>query len=332
MMVTMSVSDLPLPSPGECLALLVPERVERAALLGTLCKEHSALLVSSMDALFSRLDVAGNVSFPLRGLGFGRRERERLTAELLAMAGLDGVARDGVHRLDGAMRARTILTRAYASGRILVLDDPFASVAWTERPALHHLLRLLTRQRRASVVLATDDPAELLACGDRICVVESGRVLRVGAVSEMLADPGSAFAARALLHAVLFAGQVSADVDDRTEAAISLACGATMQSQLSEAVGAGNLCLVAIRPDRVAFAAVRTADLGVEGVGATLLDIAHHSDHVRLRLRLSDGSQLVIRRPAASLTPRDIARASEPMGASLSWRPSDAMAYPHPQA
>ncbi len=319
---------------GECLALLGPGDAARTALLGRCASEHpeGALLVTSADPLFVQMDVAANVAFPLRARSLGTWERGRTASELISVAGLDGAARRAVASLDPPLRCRVLLARAFATARPLVLDQPFAILSSDERRTMHVLLRQLIRQRHTAVVLATSDRSELLACGDRIGIIEGGRVGRIGAVPAMLASPGSAFAARALLDAQLLAGRVADEVDSTDDAEIHLACGARMTARLSDQVGPGDLCLVAIRPDQVAFAAADAADLGGQALSATMVDVRNLGDHLRLRMRLEDGSQIWIRRPAASLTPRDIERASEPRGASLAWRPAQAMAYPHPQA
>ena len=178
-------------------------------------------------------------------------------------------------------------------------------------------------------MLATTHRAELLACGDRIGVIEDGAVARLEPAALLLASPGSAAAAAVLLEAQLFPGRVEEEPYDRDEASVHLACGGTMPARLAETVGPGDVCLVAVRPDQMAFSSLRRQDLGGGAIPVTLVDVRNLGDHLRLRVRLDDGSQIWIRRPVTSLKPHDIARASEPQGASLAWRASDAIAYPN---
>ncbi len=327
------IGELPQAAGGECIALLGPGGAARRALLVSIAAERRerCLLVSGGDPLFARLDVEANVGFPLLARRMKRQERSRGARDLLALAGLDGAARRAVGQLDPELRARVLRARAFAASQALVLDDPFGGVSADERPSLHLMLRRLIRHTGTAVVLATADRSELFACGDRIGVWEPGHLPRIGDVASMLAAPGSAVAARRLLDAELFAGRVSID-PDVDEAEVHLACGAIMPARLSEGVGPGDLCLVAVRPDQIAFAAVRSADMGGRAMPATLIETRHLGDYTRLRLRLEDGSQTSIRRPAWSLTALDINRASQPLGASLAWRSSQATAYPHPQA
>ena len=309
---------------GECVALLGADGVERAALLETIAAEWDALLVRRTDPLFARLTIAGNLAFARPG-----RSGAPNLLDLLGVSGLDRLASERPPAPAPALRARVLLARAFASGRRLILDEPFDGLGSQERWGLQMTLRRLIERFDTPVVLATADRSELLACGDRIGVLEDGGVARLGTAVSLLASPGSAAAAAILLEAQLFPGRVEEDPPDRDDANVHLACGGTMPARLAETVGPGDVCLVAVRPDQVAFSSLRNQDLGGAAIPVTLVDIRNLGDHLRLRVRLQDGSQIWIRRPAASLKPHDIARASEPQGASLAWRASDAIAYPN---
>jgi putative spermidine/putrescine transport system ATP-binding protein len=316
---------------GECVALLVPNTEAGRGVVALIEGRSTARLlrVGRADPLFSRLDVGGNVGFALsRSRTAG--ERARATDDLLASAGLEHLAGRRVRQLGPAERIRVLLARAFAATQPLLIDDLFAGLSSEERGSLQIVLRRLVRQRRAAVVLVTMERSELLACGDRIGIVERG-LPAVRPAASLLASPPSAFAARALLEAELFPGRVGADLED-DEADVHLACGATVPARLFDGVGAGDLCLVAVRPDQIAFAALPAREMGDRSVEATLIEVCELGDHLRLRLRLADGTQVWVRRPSASLTQRDVARASEPGGASLAWRSASAVAYPHPDA
>ena len=320
------------PLDGECVALLVPAGQAAGRTTAGLIAGHSEarlLHVGRRDPLFGRLDVAGNVRFAFPRAG-GARERVRACDDLLAAAGLEHLAGRPVHALEPAERVRVLLARAFAASRPLLIDDLFGGLASEERGSLQIVLRRLVRQRRTAVVLITTERSELLACGDRIGIVEQG-MPTVGQAGALLGLPPSAFAARALLEAELFPGRVGANIDG-DEADVHLGCGATVPARLFEGVGPGDLCLLAVRPDQIAFAAVPARDMGGQSVAATLIEVCELADHLRLRVRLDDGTQVWVRRPSASLTKRDQARASEPGGASLAWRSASAVAYPHPDA
>lgn len=312
------------PSAGECVALLGAGGKTRNTLLsrvGAAWKE--AITIRASDPLFGQLTVGGNVGFALSA------GRSRGPQDLLALSGLDRVARQRATGVDGGLHARIILVRGFATGRALLLDEPFAGLPAVERSGLQQLLRRLLQHTGTPTLLVTSERMELLGCGDRIGVIENGTVARLDLPDAMLASPGSAHAAEALLEAQIFPGRTDEDPYDRDEADIHLACGGTMPARLAETVGPGDPCLVAVRPDQVAFVPLRPGDIGGSAIAVTLVDVRSLGDHLRLRVRLEDGSQIWIRRPAESLKPHDIRRASEPGGGCIAWRASHAIAYPN---
>lgn len=324
------------PASRECLALLVADAGLRRLLLRRIGRAHPADTVplAAEDVLFPQLDVAGNVGLALATAGRDGRERRRQLAELLALAGLDAVAARRPRALTGEQRAATRLARAAGTCRAtLLLDHPFEGLDEETRARLLATLRRMAGLRGFGVVFATPERREALAVADRIGVADAGAIRRLDTVASMFASPASAAEAAAIGEANLLTGHVVAlEPDDEREAEIRLGCGHVMPARRTDAVPPGGLCLLAVRPDQIAFAAVAAAELGPGALPATLLEHRHLGDHVRLRVRLEDGATLVVRRPASALTPRDLARASLPSGASVAWRAGQATAFPHPEA
>ena len=324
-----------LPAPGECVGLLSSAPAARLDLLTHIARAAGAdpLIVGGVDVLFPGLDVAGNIDFALAPRAVGRTERRRRCAELLALAGLDPLATRRVHQLDPEQRAACLLARAVATGhRTLLLDDPFGGLDEAPRTRLQAMLRRMVAVERTAVVLASASRREMLDTADRIGVEEAGGIRRLGTVAELFQAPASAVEAAQIAEANLLVGRIeSVDPDDDRDATVRLACGTAMPAQRHEDTEAGGLCLVAIRPDHIAFAALEADALGGTALPATLVEHRQAGDQLRLRLRLADGTLLAVRRPAAAVTTRELARASLPDGASVAWRASQATAFPHPE-
>ena len=334
-----------LPAPGECVGLLSSTPAARLDLLTRIARAAGAdaLIVGRADVLFPRLDVAGNIDFALAPRAVGRIERRRRCAEVLALAGLDPLATRRVHQLDPEQRAACLLARAVATGhRTLLLDDPFGGLDEAPRTRLQAMLRRMIAVERTAIVLASASRREMLEAADRIGVQEggvqeagvqeAGGIRRLGTVAELFQAPASAIEAAAIAEANLLVGRIeSVDPDDDRDATVRLACGTAMPAQRHEDTEAGGLCLLAIRPDHIAFAALEADALGGAALPATLVEHRQTGDQLRLRLRLADGTLLAVRRPAAAVTPRELARARLPNGASVAWRTSQATAFPHPE-
>jgi molybdate transport system ATP-binding protein len=135
--------------------------------------------VPQQQALFPFLDVAGNVAFGLpRAV---RRSPGAGVGALLDELGLGALASARPGSLSGGERQRVALGRALAvEPRLLLLDEPFASIDEEGRAALQRLLRAVIDRRGVPAVLVTHDPGEAIALGDRLVRVARGKTTASG--------------------------------------------------------------------------------------------------------------------------------------------------------
>jgi molybdate transport system ATP-binding protein len=146
-------------------------------------QERRVGYVFQEGALFPHLSVADNVGF---GLGRGQARTERV-ATLIRRVGLAGLEHRRPGELSGGQRQRVALARALAPRpRLLLLDEPFASL---DRPAaeeLRHELRAVLKAEGIPAVLVTHDRADALSLGDRMLRMDAGRILQDGRPEEVL--------------------------------------------------------------------------------------------------------------------------------------------------
>jgi molybdate transport system ATP-binding protein len=140
--------------------------------------------VPQQHALFPFLDVAGNVAF-----GLPRKDRRpEKVLPLLDELGLGALASARPDALSGGERQRVALGRALAvEPRILLLDEPFASIDDDGRASLQTLLRAVIDRRGVPAVLVTHHPGEAVALGDRLARLERGRTGATGDPRTLLA-------------------------------------------------------------------------------------------------------------------------------------------------
>lgn len=284
-------------------------------------------MVSDRDTLFPHLDVAGNIDFPLRARGLDKAERRRRVADALALLGLDPVADNRPTALDAANRVRTAVARALASDpAVLLLDTPFQSLHPREREQFRRTLRRLATARGLTMLLTTEDREEALLLGDRIGVLDAGVLHQVGTGQDLLERPGDAVVAARIGDANLLPGRIVES--DEEVALVRLATGQVMEGEPCGTLEPGAACMLAVRPDRIATAFLSRSQAGVEtgadSLPGTLQDAVHLGDHFRLRFRLADGTEILVRRPpaasAADLRPGRIAL--------LAWQPHQARVFP----
>jgi iron(III) transport system ATP-binding protein len=146
-------------------------------------------------ALFPHLTVAANVAFGLRGRS--RAEADRTVGALLGRVGLSQHADRYPHTLSGGERQRVALARALAPApRVLLLDEPFSSLDDRLRDRVRRETLGLLRQTGTTAMIVTHDPAEAASVGDRIALLQRGRLLQCGSAEDLYARPTTAFAAR----------------------------------------------------------------------------------------------------------------------------------------
>lgn len=150
------------------------------------------------SALFPTMNVGKNIAYSLFIRGVGRKARERAVMETLHIVHLpESFATRAVHTLSGGERQRVALARALASSPCaLLLDEPFSSL---DPPLRHELWDAFRSIRRASTVpciFVSHDQEEARALGNRIALMDSGRIVECNVPSEIFLHPQSGLAQR----------------------------------------------------------------------------------------------------------------------------------------
>ena len=153
-------------------------------------------LVFQSYALFPNMDVRGNIAYGLRIRGIGNAERETRVDEMLAMMRIEALAERRIDQLSGGQRQRVALARALAvRPRALLLDEPLTALDAKLRDMLRVEIDALLRSLGITSIYVTHDQAEAMALGDRIVVMDHGKVAQIGTPREIYHAPASRFVA-----------------------------------------------------------------------------------------------------------------------------------------
>jgi ABC-type nitrate/sulfonate/bicarbonate transport system ATPase subunit len=137
-------------------------------------------LVFQQPTLLPWATVLAGVAFGLELRGVAKSERETIARGLIKTVGLEGFEHHFPRQLSGGMQQRVGLARALAvDPRILLMDEPFASVdAQTRRSLQDELLRLHLDTRK-TILFVTHDIDEAVRLGDRVLVMSArpGRII-----------------------------------------------------------------------------------------------------------------------------------------------------------
>ncbi|MEM9038040.1 MAG: ATP-binding cassette domain-containing protein [Actinomycetota bacterium] len=171
--------------------------------------------------LFEHLHALDNVAFGLRRAGLGRSAARAEAARWLDRFGLTTVAEQRPGQLSGGQAQRVALARALAvEPRLLLLDEPLAALDVTSRARSRRLLADDLDGQACPRVLITHDPLEAVLLGDRIVVLEDGRVTQVGTADDLRRRPSTPYVADLvgtnLLRASISGGRVRL-LDERLE-------------------------------------------------------------------------------------------------------------------
>lgn len=123
-------------------------------------------------SLFPWLTCGKNVALPLKGRGHSRSETAEIVRSSLAAVGLDGVESMYPWQLSGGMQQRVAIARGLArSPRVLIMDEPFASVDAQTRANLEDLLLDVWSRLRMTILFVTHDIDEAVYLSDRVLVL-----------------------------------------------------------------------------------------------------------------------------------------------------------------
>lgn len=174
-------------------------------------------------ALFPHRDVAANVAFGLRMQGVAAPERTRRVDEMLDLVGLTGMGARTVGTLSGGQAQRVALARALAPAPdLLLLDEPLASLDRALRDHLVGELRSIVVALGITAIHVTHDQDEAASVGDRIALMDAGRIRRTGSLEALRADPADAVTARLLGLETLWRAAVAGGVADTPFGAVTV--------------------------------------------------------------------------------------------------------------
>ncbi|MEQ8393279.1 MAG: ABC transporter ATP-binding protein [Thalassospira sp.] len=147
-------------------------------------------------ALFPHLTVRQNITFGLEMKSVSRSEANARADEMLELVQLADYGDRVPSQLSGGQQQRIALARALAPApKVLLLDEPLSALDLKLRKEMQVELKRLQTETGITFVFVTHDQEEALAMSDRIAVMQSGKILQVGAPREIYEHPTHRFVA-----------------------------------------------------------------------------------------------------------------------------------------
>jgi glycine betaine/proline transport system ATP-binding protein len=189
---------------GECLVRqdgkwVNPESCPASALRALRGRHVS--MVFQQFALLPWRTVAENVGLGLELAGMNPAERAAKVKAQLDLVGLGDWAERKVGELSGGMQQRVGLARAFATeAPILLMDEPFSALDPLIRTRLQDELLGFQKRLRRTIIFVSHDLDEAVKLGQRIAIMEGGRIIQVGTPQQIILHPADDYVADFVAH------------------------------------------------------------------------------------------------------------------------------------
>ena len=203
---------------------------------------HIAMVFQQFGLLPWRT-VRDNVGLGLELAGMAADARRKQVEAQLALVGLSDWADRKVGELSGGMQQRVGLARAFATeAPILLMDEPFSALDPLIRARLQDELLELQSKLGRTIIFVSHDLDEAFKIGDRIAIMEGGRIVQCGTPQDIFSAPANDYVADFVAHmnplGVLCARDVMEPAEGRP--AVTVAPDAGIQAVMEEVKATGN--------------------------------------------------------------------------------------------
>jgi len=267
-------------------------------------KSRDIAMVFQSYALYPHMNVYDNLAFGLRRRDVDRTEIERRVHAAAGKLGLAEFLERKPHALSGGQRQRVALGRAIVRDpRVFLFDEPLSNLDAALRVTTRNELIRQQQEIGTTSIYVTHDQVEAMTMGHRICIMNQGRVVQIGAPLEVYRYPADTFVARFLGNPPmnLLPGRV--ELSEGAARARFAGAVVTLERRASLLSYAGRDVTVGIRPEDVyespppgaseSFVRLAARVVAVEPLGAeTLLVLALEASGEELVARVGRDTRL----------------------------------------
>ena len=248
-------------------------------------------------ALYPHMTVRRNLEFPLRMRGGTRADIDQRVATVAQQLGIETLLERLPKQLSGGQRQRVAMGRALVrEPAVSLLDEPLSNLDAKLRVDVRAEIAELQRRTATTMLYVTHDQVEAMTLGDRVAVLNAGRLQQIASPRELYERPASAFVAGFIGNPPmnLLPGRLVRAPDGRALVEVAGATLSLAPARLPPAWPADGAVTVGIRPEAPTLAAVNAP--------ATLtFDVEHvewlgHETLAHLRAGRDDG-RVIVRLP-----------------------------------
>ena len=174
-------------------------------------------IVYQDQVLFPHLSVEDNIAFGLKSVKFPKQDIKPRIDSIAELLGITHLLHRSPATLSGGESQKVALARALVTEpAVLLLDEPLSALDPETRENTQQELAKVHRRLNVTIIHVTHDFEEAIALGQRVAILNEGRVVQVGTPEHVLRQPNSEFVARFALSRNIFAGEAEDGDDDYT--------------------------------------------------------------------------------------------------------------------
>jgi len=163
-------------------------------------------------ALWPHLSVAENIAFGLEERKCPREEIDQRVAEALEMVNLRSLSSRRIQQLSGGQQQRVALARALVvRPKVLLLDEPLSNLDARLRLEMRSEIRRICKDHGLTAIYVTHDREEAMSMGDRLAIMDAGKIIQVGHPMEVYRNPVNRMAAEFMGETNLIEGTLLRD-------------------------------------------------------------------------------------------------------------------------
>ena len=153
-------------------------------------------MVFQSYALYPHMTIAKNIAFPLKAMGMAKDDRDKKVKWSATMLGIEHLLQRKPRELSGGERQRVALARALVrEPNVFLLDEPLSNLDAKLRASAREELYRFQKGVSITTIYVTHDQVEAMGMGDRIAVMNAGKVRQLGKPDEVYAEPADTFVA-----------------------------------------------------------------------------------------------------------------------------------------
>jgi spermidine/putrescine transport system ATP-binding protein len=263
--------------------------------------ERDTNMVFQNYALFPHMTVAQNVAFGLEMKRVPRTEISRRITEALEMVRLPGMEDRRPNQLSGGQQQRVALARALVNRpAVLLLDEPLGALDLKLRKEMQLELKDLQDRVGITFVYVTHDQEEALTMSDRIAVMHQGRVLQIGAPTEIYERPNCRFVADFIGETNFLEGQVVAQ--ENGHVAVMIGPDIQVRAPVGEEGVTNSQVTVAVRPEKLRLLS-EPLPLAENCLPGVIQEVVYIGTDTHFQISLAEGLTIRVRQQNRISTP-----------------------------